>query len=129
MTKLELFCQAVQNHEGYFPPCKPYPRGSKSFRNNNPANFRWTTLIQQLGAIGKDPSGFAIFADYNSGYTALKTFITMAGSNQLKAYKNCTISSFFAVYAPSYENDTLAYAKIVAKSVGMPITTKISSLI
>ncbi len=59
--KINTFCSAIKEHEGYY-------TGSRSFRNKNPGNLRY---IQQMGTIGRDANGFAIFQTYQKGWDAL----------------------------------------------------------
>ncbi len=123
-AKLSQFAKAIQTHEGYF-------KGSRSFRNNNPANFRYTSYTKLLGAIDKDPQGFCIFPSYAVGFNALKVFLKDACSDQLKRYKGTmTLYEFFAVYAPSSDNNNPRhYAEFVAKYIGIPADTKINSFL
>lgn len=125
ISKIDLFCKAIQQHEGYFV-------GSPSYRNNNPANFRWTQFVHDtLGATGKDNASFAVFPTYSAGYNALKTFVTMACTNQLRDYKSTmTILNYFNVYAPpSDNNDSKHYAEVVANAIGCSIDTLIGTLL
>lgn len=124
-SRIDAFCYAIQKHEGYYP-------GSKSYRNNNPANFRWTKFVQDtLGATGKDNTSFAVFPTYNAGFNALKVFINMACTNQLAAYRSSmNIYDFFNVYAPPQDNnDSKRYAEVVALAVGVSPTSSISILL
>lgn len=122
-SKLEVFAKAIQEHEGWF-------NGSRSYRNNNPGNLKFTTYTKSLGAIGKDNLNFCKFADYKSGFSALCRFVQDASNNQLKSYHDCTIKTFFLSYAPSYDmNDPLAYAMAVAEKVGVKIDTRLSDII
>jgi hypothetical protein len=122
-TGLDKFCRAVQKHEGWF-------EGSRSYRNNNPGNFRFSTLLQDLGAVGKDAQGFCVFETYESGFQALRTFVTYAAENRLRAYKNCTIRSFFLSYAPPGDNNnSSAYAAFVANFIGVSLDTKVADAI
>ncbi|MGA9769046.1 MAG: hypothetical protein WBV94_08400 [Blastocatellia bacterium] len=122
-TKLSQFAKAIQTHEGYY-------KGSRSYRNNNPANFRSTPYTKTLGAIDKDPQGFCIFPSYVVGFNALKTFLQDACSGRLKRYKGTmNLYEFFEVYAPSFENDSRAYAEFVAKYIGIPTDTQIKSFL
>ncbi len=121
MTKIEKFCEAVKEHEGWFP-------GSRSQRNNNPGNFRCSKLMTELGAIRCDDN-FSVFPNYETGWKALVQFITYACKNELRAYKDKTIYGFFEVYAPSGDNNTpRRYAEIVAKAVGVSPNTKMKDL-
>lgn len=122
---LDQWAMAIQVHEGYFP-------GSKSFRNNNPGNFRWTKFVQDsLGATGKDSSSFATFPTYQAGFNALKLFLTMAATNRLRSYRgDMTLLDFTKVYAPSEDNNNpLVYSNFVAKRLGVTINTRIKDLV
>lgn len=122
MNKIEKFCAAVKDHEGWYP-------GSRAFRNHNPGNFRCSKLMTELGAIRCDDN-FSVFKDDESGWKALVQFVTYACKNELRAYKNKTIYGFFEVYAPSGDkNNPRRYADIVAKAVGVSPETKMSELL
>lgn len=119
-SKIELWIEAIKKHEGYF-------AGSRSFRNNNIGNLRY---VGQKTAIGKDKEGFCIFPDYETGYNELKNMLLRACLGNSRVYSpEDTILSFYEKYAPSFENDTNAYAVYVAKQLGVDITTKIKTLI
>ena len=122
MTRIEKFCQAVKEHEGWYP-------GSRAFRNHNPGNFRCSALMTDLGAIRCDDN-FSVFADDASGWNALVQFVTYACKNELRAYKDKTIYGFFEVYAPSGDNNTpRRYAEIVAAAVGVSPDSKMAALL
>jgi len=123
-TKLSQFAKAIQTHEGYF-------KGSRSYRNNNPANFRSTPYTKALGETGKDPQGFCIFPSYVVGFNALKTFLQDACSDRLKRYRGTmTLYEFFEVYAPSSDdNNPHQYADFVVKYIGIPTDTQIKSFL
>lgn len=59
---LTVWAQAIADFEGGGNP------DSVSARNNNPGNLKFAG---QAGAIGQDPSGFAIFDSFDSGWSAL----------------------------------------------------------
>lgn len=120
VSKLDLFCKAIEKYEGYYP-------GSRSYRNNNPGNLHYAS---QQGTTGKDDKGFAVFDTYESGYRALKNQIKLAILGKSKYYKpEMTIIEFFSVYAPSHDNnDPNSYALFVAKEVGVNPQTKIREL-
>lgn len=123
---IENWALLIQNHEGYF-------KGSRSYRNNNPANFKSGTLtpfMQSLGATGVDAGGFCIFPTYKVGFEALCSFLTKACQNKLNKYNSkMSLEDFFEVYAPSHENDSLTYAKYIAKGLGCNIDTRIEDLL
>lgn len=110
---LTKMCLAIQKHEGWY-------KGSRSYRNNNPGNLKY--IGQQL-AIGKDSQGFCIFKSESDGMLALKNMLTSCAKGYSKVYKpDMSLKQFFAIYAPSYDNnDPDLYAKIVATE--MDVTT------
>ncbi len=122
---LVKWAKAIQNHEGFYV-------GSRSYRNNNPANMRYTKYTISLGAIGKDKDNFCIFKDYKTGFNALVQFLKDAKNNKLLLYKGSqTLLRFFEVYAPSFDNNNpLEYARAVAKYIGNGVTidTQISNI-
>ena len=124
--RLQLWAEAVQKHEGWF-------AGSRSQRNNNPGNLRYTPYTKSLGAVGQDEGRFCEFPDYGTGWSALVQFLTDAANNLLIPYKgNPTLLEFFSVYAPSSDNNNpRRYAEVVAGYIGTGVTvdTTISSLL
>ena len=79
IDKIKLFCDAIQKHEGYYPPktifkngVDQYPKGTPAWRNKNPGNARY---VGQIDAIGRDASNFAIFPTYEAGYKYLYTTV------------------------------------------------------
>lgn len=128
MSLVPLWAKAIQNHEGYYV-------GSRSYRNNSPANFKLSgTMLSnymvKLGATSIDKDKFVVFPNYEIGFNALCMFLRDACNNKLTSYRGTmTIQQFFAVYAPASENDTVAYAKVVAKAVGGILDTPISELL
>lgn len=123
-TLLEKFCDAIQEFEGW-------NTTSRSFRNKNPGNLKYTSLTKELGAVSCDVNNYAIFKNEESGYNALNYFVRLACENKLKDYKsNMTIWQFFIVYAPSRDNNNpLKYALFVAKETGLDINDKIIELL
>jgi hypothetical protein len=132
---IPLWAMQIQKHEGFMTPAQYPPRGSTSFRNNSPANFKLggelTNYMKKLGASGIDPRGFVIFPTYEIGFQALCTFLTDACNDKLSSYNsNMTLLQFFEKYAPgSDNNDPLNYAKQVAKKVGATVDVKIKELL
>lgn len=115
---LEKFCEAIKKHEGWYP-------GSRSYRQNNPGNLRWSKY--QIGTDGN----FAIFPDYATGWKALLFQVEIAANGKSRVYRpDMTFYDFFAVYAPASDNNVpTRYAEAVAAHVGVPPTTRIRSLI
>lgn len=121
VDKLELFCKAIQEFEGFY-------KGSRSYRNNNPGNIKFAF---QANTTGKDPQGFAIFKTYNDGFNALKNMVRRACEGHSKVYSpNNTILEYFQIYAPASDNNyPEKYAKYVATKSGLSLKSKIRELI
>jgi hypothetical protein len=109
---------AIQKFEGYY-------KGSKSYRNNNPGNLRYSGWETSFGAIGTDSTGFAIFDTYAHGFAALVDLLTRrAASNP-----NWTLLDLFNSYAPSSDNNNPnQYAAFVAQQTGLDVNTTLGSL-
>ena len=80
--------------------------GSRSYRNNNPGNLRYTG---QKGSIGKDQNGFAIFETYESGKLAHLRQI------DLDASRGYTLGDFVKKFAPKEENLTEDYTAFLLR--------------
>lgn len=134
-SSIEKWALAIQAHEGYLTPAQYPPSGSRSYRNNSPANFKLpgglTEYMIGMGANGIDPQGFVKFPTYETGLRALCTFLTDACTDKLSSYKSSmTLLQFFEKYAPSTDhNNPLVYAQQVAKKVGATIETRIKELL
>lgn len=124
-TLLIKWAEAIKRHEGWFV-------GSRSYRNNNPGNFRFTDYLKSLGAVGADANNYSIFKTFDAGWGALLQFLRDAQANELRAYRLHaqakgreipTLRDFFEVYAPSADsNNPLHYAEVVAEYIGEGVT-------
>ena len=90
--------------------------GSRAWRNNNPGNIRSAT--NEIGSAG----GFAVFADYDTGFNAI---ITLLSSPR---YSNLSIFDAISRYAPPNENDTANYQNLIAEWTGLDTSRIISDL-
>ena len=115
------FGLCIQFEEGYF-------RGSRSFRNSNPGNLRWHN---QIGNIGKDKDGFAIFPDYSTGFAALCRQLQAACYGRSKVYSPTdTLYEFFEKYAPANDNNKpREYAERVAAKLNISPSTQLKTLL
>ena len=95
---IQLIAEAIQIHEGWFPPSAKNPRGSVSYRNKNPGNLKFAG---QREAIGRDERGFAIFPTVEAGQRALLNDINAKFTRN----PNLTIEGLISVYAPSSDNN------------------------
>lgn len=130
-TLLNKFCLAIQQFEGWFAPCRQYPSGSRSYRNNNPGNFRYTGFMKELGATNKDAQGYCVFPSYEAGFAALEGFVVAAATDQLRAYpKPCNVSQFLNVYAPASDrNQPSIYIGFVCRETSLKPNTLLRELL
>lgn len=124
-SRLDDWAAAIKDFEGYFPPGGQYPEGSVSFRNNNPGNLRWSPFEDG------NRNNFSYFNTYEKGWEALLHQLRIAANGQSKVYSpEDTLLRFFEKYAPSSDNNyPEVYANFVAKRMGVPVTTKIKTLL
>ena len=122
-NKIHEWALATQTFEGWFP-------GSRSYKNNNPGNIRYTGIFASM-AIGKDDKNFCVFSSYEKGLDALKTLLTRAAKGLSSVYRpDDTLLQFYQKYAPASDNNhPETYARAIAKRIGVTIETKIKNLI
>lgn len=93
---------------------------SRGERNNNPLNIRHGSSKWQGAAQVQSDKEFVQFVDLEHGFRAafkiLKTY---------SARKIVSISSIISTWAPSSENDTVAYIRTVVSHLGVPYDTVI----
>lgn len=124
-NRIEEWAKLIEKHEGFY-------KGSRSYRNNNSGNLRYTSYSASLGENkGKDSGNFVIYKTYEIGFNALKQFLIDACMNRLRAYDSeMTLLQFYQRYAPSSDgNSPKNYATFIAKGLGASINTKIGTLI
>ena len=118
---INAFAKAIEIHEGYY-------EGSRSYRNNNPANAKY---VGQPDAVGQDAQGFAIFPTYQVGFDYLCRVLRNACEGKSKVYSpEMDLYDFFAKYAPREDNnDPIHYANTVANFMGIDATTQLKNLL
>lgn len=123
--KIEDWAVAIKEFEGWFPPGEKYPHGSRSYRNNNPGNLRYSPY--EIDNV----DNFSIFPDYETGMKALKHQLRIAVEGKSKYYNpELTLNAFFSIYAPSNDgNHPLRYASYVAEKLGVTPYFKIKNFI
>lgn len=126
MDKIEEICRAIQIKEGWYLPDAERPNGSVSWRCKNPGNILYGDLAKSLGATDKYTSSlgltYAVWPTEEDGFYALKVFIMLAFSGQLKSYKpEMTLKEFFKVYSGGGET----YGAFVASKTGLQETEKV----
>lgn len=119
--KIIAWAGAVKEHEGWYP-------GSRSYRNNNPANAKF---VGQKNTVGRDDKGFAIFKSYQDGLNYLCTILYNAAAGKSKVYRpNMTLLEWAQTYAPASDNnDSDRYAQVVAAKIGVSVNTKLKDLL
>jgi hypothetical protein len=128
-SKIPDWAQAIKDFEGWGGPGATvhgiyYPKGTLSYRNNNPGNIKYAG---QKGTIGKDTQSHAIFKSYQDGWNALITQLTIAASGKSKVYSpDMTLLQFFTKYA---EGNQQEYTASVAKKLQVTISTPIKQLL
>lgn len=110
MASVVDLANAIATFEGFYKP------GTIAARNNNPGNLR--AGIGQAGVDG----GFAVFNAPADGWNALYHQIN------LDASRGYTLTDFMSKYAPSSENDTVAYTNFVSSVTGIDPNTYLTSL-
>lgn len=91
------------------------PRG---IRNNNPGNIEFGKFTKTRGAIGSD-GRFAKFASAEEGIAAMYDLLKLYQSK----HGRTNVQSMIARWAPPGENNTKAYARVVAKAMGIDPST------
>jgi V8-like Glu-specific endopeptidase len=102
--------------------------GVPAWINNNPGNITKGGEAESYRAYaGKGNGMFAIFPDEATGFSAILSF--------LRKRQEKTIAQMMAIYAPPDDgspgnkgNDPVAYANYIAKSLGVPVDTKVKDL-
>lgn len=118
-TVIELMADAIQRFEGWAP-------GTRSYRNNNPGNLKYTAWTKEQGATGQDTGGFAVFPDYETGRNALLSLLLL----RARQHPDWTILDLFDSYAPASDgNPTVRYAETVAKAVGVTMDAQLGELV
>lgn len=96
--------------------------GTRAWRNNNPGNIEYGSFAKSMGAVGSD-GRFAVFRSYDEGVAAKEALLFNS-----KGYSGKTILQAISRYAPSFENDTEAYASTIAAAAGVDINTPLADL-
>ncbi len=101
--------------------------GSRSYRNCNPGNLRYSPIQQST-----DADGYACFTRFAYGWAALLADITgkATGHTRTSLGPESTIYEFFTVYAPSGDNNhPVRYAEFVADRIGVRPEMPIKELV
>lgn len=95
---------------------------SRSVRNNNPGNLRFSTFTESYGAEN-DGEDYSIFPDLPRGIACAVSLIAQKG------YRNLTIKAMIERYAPSNDKNYPAkYIKFICDNAGLSPLRKIVEL-
>lgn len=95
--------------------------GSRSWRNKNPGNIRYSDFARRAGAIGT-AGGFAVFPDEETGMQAIAALL------RSNSYNKLTVAGAISRYAPPFENDTAAYHRKMKKLTGLSVNKRMADL-
>ncbi len=95
--------------------------GSRSWRNKNPGNIRYSDFARRAGAIGT-AGGFAVFPDEETGMRAIAALL------RSNSYNKLTVAGAISRYAPPFENDTAAYHRKIEKLTGLSVNKRMADL-
>lgn len=95
--------------------------GSRSWRNKNPGNIRYSDFARRAGAIGT-AGGFAVFPDEETGMQAITALL------RSNSYNKLTVAGAISRYAPPFENDTAAYHRKMEKLTGLSVNKRMADL-
>ncbi len=119
---IEKMALAIMNFEGYY-------QGSRSQRNNNPGNIRWSSSnfpSWMKGATGIDETGHVIFNSFESGWNALISLLKMMFNNTSSIYNSgMTLYQVFQKYA---EGNQKSYAESVARALGVSASSTLEEI-
>lgn len=112
-TMFDRLCQAITEYEG--------GPGDKNHRNNNPGNFRFQNRGYRslYGLVTYDGDYFAVFKTWDLGMLYMRNSII----KEIEKHPTWTILDYIALdHAPAKDgNDPVAYAKYIAKQLGVTV--------
>jgi hypothetical protein len=95
---------------------------SRSFRNNNCGNIRWSAFAERYGAVEVDGE-MAHFPTVVQGLAAMVALLATTG------YRHLSLLDAISRYAPSSDNNhPREYATYVAHRAGVTLETKLSEM-
>ncbi|MCL2331454.1 MAG: hypothetical protein FWC61_02815 [Proteobacteria bacterium] len=95
--------------------------GTRSWKNNNPGNIRYSEFSRAHGAIGQ-AGGFSVFPNEQTGMSTIRSLL------QTRNYQSLTVAGAINRWAPPSENDTAAYQRRLEQLTGIPINTPMQNL-
>lgn len=95
--------------------------GTRSWRNNNPGNLRYSEFSRKAGAIAS-AGGFAVFPDEATGMAAIGKLL------RTNTYSRLTITQAIERYAPPFENNTIRYNKKIEELTGLSPSMRVADL-
>jgi hypothetical protein len=96
---------------------------SRSWKNKNPGNLRYSEFAAARGATGADEQGFAVFPDEATGRAAQKALLFERGDD-----KDLSIREALGKYGAHSDSDTAAYARRVTRELGVGPEARLTDL-
>jgi len=100
--------------------------GTAAWRNNNPGNVKDGTFARELGSIGRDYIGHAVFPTVEHGEQAQYVLLFKDDGK----YYNLTLADAIARYAPKGDsfNNPKQYAKYISDRTDIPVDMKLKKI-
>lgn len=105
-----------------------FSEGTLSWRNRNPGNLKFGDFAKKYGALCVGQGGHAIFPNYEAGKEAMQALLFNEDSKYVNLSIFKAISRYAPVNDPKANNKPKQYSAYVAKEVGVPVTTILSTL-
>lgn len=100
--------------------------GTVAWRTNNPGNLKYSPFSIEMGAVGKDHVGHAVFPTKEHGIQA--QYVLLFRPNGF--YYNLTLRDAIAKYAPSSDNNKpIQYQMYLTKKTGIPHDQKLKTIL
>lgn len=113
-TRAQIVAKAIARAEGFG------VKGAIPTRYRNPGDLKVPAGFKYPGQVGVSVHGYAIFRTERDGWRALEAQLEKLAANASSRY---SLGMTLAQYGKKYSGDDI-WARIVAKSVGVPTTAK-----
>lgn len=99
--------------------------GTVAWRTNNPGNLKNSKFSQEMGSVGEDAGGHAVFKTREHGLQAQYVLLFAPDGS----YYNLTLKDAIARYAPSADsNDPDKYQRYITDKTGVPGDQKLKTV-
>lgn len=112
---IDKLSKAIAKAEGFYVP------GSRPARNHNPGNMTMDLIRKSTGKDGP----FVVYANDADGFENLRRQLWLAWGGSAYYNPSMTISEFASVWTATQQ---VEWARNVAASLGVPVTTQLQQL-